>query len=419
MKRIGIALIGLVLIAGACADNDTDVTSTTGSTTNASDVPTSSPSATTEAPTTTEAASSTAPPATEATTTTVTTVPLEELRLTLDVVAEGFEQPVFVTAMSNDPRLFVVDQPGRIWVIDGGDPEVFLDIRDQVRFEGEAGMLGLAFHPDHATNGLFYVNYVDTDTVTRVSEFSVTGAGVADPASERVVLLVPQPATNHNGGMVGFGPDGMLWIGMGDGGGADDQFGHGQRGDSLLGSMLRIEVGPDAPVPYGIPDGNAFDADEVWAIGLRNPWRFAFDGDTLWIGDVGQGRIEEVDRVETSSSGLNFGWSRFEGTSCFSGGCDPTGLVAPVHEYGHDQGCSITGGYVYRGTAIPELDGHYFFTDWCTGFLRTIAPSGDVVDWTDDVGALAQVSSFGIDGQGELYVVSATGTVSRLDRATS
>lgn len=414
MKRAAFVLAGLVLVGAACTREDSGAATTTTSTA-------ASPEATAQAPATTPPSPVTAeaPATTQAPSTTITTVPLEELSLALEVVVEGLEQPVFATAIPGDPRLFVVGQPGVIWVIDGGPPEVFLDIRDQVRFGGEMGLLGMAFHPDHAANGLLYVNYVDTETNTRVSEFSVGESGIADRGSERVVLRVPQPATNHNGGMIGFGPDGVLWIGMGDGGGADDQYGNGQRGDTLLGSMLRIEVGPGEPDPYGIPDGNDFEAPEVWAIGLRNPWRWDFDGDVLWIGDVGQGRIEEVSRVESSVVGLNFGWSLFEGTSCFRGDCDAAGLVPPIHEYGHDQGCSITGGSVYRGADIPELDGQYFFSDWCTGFLRSITPGGEVIDWTDDVGTLAQVSSFGVDGRGEVYVVSATGTVWRLVRGAA
>jgi glucose/arabinose dehydrogenase len=414
VKRVACAVAGFALVVAACTGEDSEAATTT-TTTPPPETTAEAPAPTAALPTTT----SEAPATTEAASTTITTVPLGELSLALEVVAEGFEQPVFATAIPGDTRLFVVGQPGLIWVIDRGAPEVFLDIRDQVRFGGEMGLLGLAFHPDYAANGLFYVDYVDTETGTRISEFSVGDSGIADRGSERVVLRVPQPATNHNGGMIGFGPDGVLWIGMGDGGGADDQYGNGQRGDTLLASMLRIEVGPGAPDPYGIPDGNDFEAPEVWAIGLRNPWRWDFDGDVLWIGDVGQGNIEEINRVDTSVVGLNFGWSLFEGTSCFRGDCDAAGLVRPVHEYGHDQGCSITGGFVYRGADIPELDGHYFFSDWCTGFLRSITPGGDVIDWTDDVGIQAQVSSFGVDGRGELYLVSATGTVWRLVRGTA
>ena len=415
MRRATTVIALMAIVIAACAEGAVAPTTAPGGA-----APTVATTTTTAAadPTTTSTTAATDP----TTTTTVAAGALADVGLALETVASGFEQPVFLAAPPGDSRLFVLDQPGRLWVIGDGDPEVFLDLRDDVRFGGEQGLLGLAFHPDYADNGRFFVNYTDAGGDTVIAEYRASSdATRADAASRRVLLTVAQPDANHNGGMIAFGPDGSSGSAWATAAAAATATATVQRADTLLGSMLRIDV--DGGDPYAVPADNPYaaggGAPEVWATGLRNPWRFSFDGDLLYIGDVGQGRIEEVDRVETSSSGLNFGWSRFEGTSCFSGGCDPTGLVAPVHEYGHDQGCSITGGYVYRGTAIPELDGHYFFTDWCTGFLRTIAPSGDVVDWTDDVGALAQVSSFGIDGQGELYVVSATGTVSCLDRATS
>jgi glucose/arabinose dehydrogenase len=218
--------------------------------------------------------------------------------------------------------------------------------------------------------------------------------------------------------MIAFGPQGDLWIGMGDGGSSDDKFGNGQRDDTLLGAMLRIRVDP-AVVPYDVVEGLGFTAPEIWAIGLRNPWRFSFDGDQIWIGDVGQGNVEEIDSESTEDRELNFGWPIYEGTDCFAGPCD--GLDAsgreprvPIYEYSHDEGCSVTGGYVYRGTELPQLDGHYFFSDWCSGFIRSIAPDGSVHDWTEGTGAVDQVSSFGRDEAGEVYVVSAGGTVSRI-----
>ena len=340
-----------------------------------------------------------------------TTVPVGDTTLGLEAVAEGFERPVFFA--SSGGRGYVVDQPGRVWaLVDGGDPVVVLDIRDRVSFSGERGLLGLAFHPDHA--GVLYVNYTRSDGATVVSEFAVGGdPSVADPSSERVVLVVAQPAGNHNGGMIAFGPRGDLWIGMGDGGGSNDRFGNGQRGDTLLGAMLRIRVGPDVD-PYGVVEGLGFAASEVWAVGLRNPWRFSFDGDQIWIGDVGQGAVEEIDSASTEDRGLNFGWPIYEGSDCLEGPCDSGGLTFPVFEYRHDEGCSVTGGYVYRGAAIPQLDGHYFFSDWCSGFVRSIAPDGVVHDWTGGTGTVPQVSSFGRDDAGEVYVVSAAGTIYRI-----
>ncbi|MFB3098472.1 MAG: sorbosone dehydrogenase family protein, partial [Acidimicrobiia bacterium] len=216
-------------------------------------------------------------------------------------MASGFTQPVL--AIASGGRLFVVDQPGQIWVIDEGDPEVFLDIRDRVLFRGERGLLSLAFHPEH--DDLLYVNYTGDSGSTIVAEYRFAVDG-ADPTSARTVLRVDQPASNHNGGLLAFGPEGKLWIGMGDGGGSDDRFGQAQRGDTLLGAMLRIEVGPEV-TPYGVAGDYGFAAVEVWAIGLRNPWRYAFDGRDLWIADVGQNAVEEINRVSVDDRGLNFG----------------------------------------------------------------------------------------------------------------
>jgi glucose/arabinose dehydrogenase len=345
-----------------------------------------------------------------------TTLPLDDTVLRLDPVAEGFEQPVFYATAGGDG--FVVDQPGVIWIVmDGNDPAVFLDIQKRVKFKGEQGLLGLAFHPDHPDR--LYVNYTGKNNATIVSEFTIDDdTRTADPVSERVILEIRQPAKNHNGGMIAFGPAGDLWIGMGDGGGANDQHGNGQNEDTLLGSMLRIMVGPEIET-YESSPYNMFAVPEIWAIGVRNPWRFSFDGENLWIADVGQGDVEEINRESMEDIGLNFGWPMYEGTDCFAGPCDgvdASGRVfsAPVHEYRHDEGCSVTGGYVYRGSAIPQLDGHYFFSDWCTGFIRSIAPDGSIHDWTDGTGNVAAVSSFGRDDEGEIYVVSGTGTVYRI-----
>ena len=338
---------------------------------------------------------------------------LDDTTLGLQVVADGFERPVFFT--THGEHGFVVDQPGRIWGFGRtGDPEVVLDIRDRVASGGERGLLGLAFHPEYGD--LFYVNYTRSgDGATVVSEFAISGdPPIADLDSERVILVVSQPAPNHNGGMLAFGPRGDLWIGMGDGGSANDGFGNAQRGDTLLGSLLRIHVGPGLD-PYGVVEPHRYAAPEIWAIGLRNPWRFSFDEDLIWIADVGQDAVEEVDRESTDDLGLNLGWPIYEGSECNTGPCGTnSGFAVPAYQYRHNEGCSITGGYVYRGSAIPQLDGHYFFSDWCSGFIRSIGQDGVVHDWTDGTGPVDQVSSFGRDNAGEVYVVSATGTVYRI-----
>lgn len=356
-----------------------------------------------------------------------TTVPIEELTLRLDLVARGFAQPVLALSPPGDERLFVVDQPGRIWVLDGEETYEFLDIRSSVRFNGEQGLLGLAFHPDYGSNGLFYVYFTNNRGTSVVAEFAADpdDRNRARPGSRREVMLVSQPAANHNGGMIGFGPDGLLWIGLGDGGGGNDRYRNGQRSDRRLASLLRIEVGPGAPEPFGDPVDGPFVADgglpEVWSIGLRNPWRWAFDGDLLYIADVGQNRVEEIDVVPAAAGGLNFGWPIMEGGRCFqSSGCDQSGLVQPVYTYRHSDGCSITGGFVYRGSDIPELDGHYLFGDYCSGWVDSIVVvDGAVVShhrWFD-AGTVTGLTSFGIDSKGELYVTTTGGRVYRITRA--
>ena len=357
----------------------------------------------------------------------VATQPIAELTLALEEVASGFTQPVLAIAPQADDRLFVVDQPGRIWVLEGGDVSVFLDLRDVVRFRREQGLLGLAFHPDHAENGLFYVHFTADSGETVISEFGVDASdpNLALPGSRRDVLLVAQPAANHNGGMIAFGPDGLLWVGLGDGGGSNDRYRNGQRADRRLASMLRIEVGPDATEPYDDPPDGPFFGDgslpEVWAIGLRNPWRWAFDGDDLYIADVGQSAIEEINVVSTAQGGLNFGWPFFEGNNCVrTSGCDTDGLQDPVLTYDHSEGCSVTGGFVYRGELIPELDGHYFFGDFCSGWVESIVvgDSGQVderYEWFPP-GAVGGLTSFGIDARGELYVMTTAGALYRIVR---
>lgn len=348
--------------------------------------------------------------------------PPGSLRMTL--VASGLSGPVLLTAPPGDERAFIVEQPGRILILaDGqvaGTP--FLDIADRVLDGGERGLLGLAFHPDFAANGRFYVHYTRAGGASRIARFEVgTDPDLADPASEAVVLEVEQPFSNHNGGMLEFGPDGLLYIALGDGGGGGDPQGNGQDTSTLLGSLLRIDV--DAAEPYAIPAGNPFppggpDRPEIWAWGLRNPWRFSIDpvAGRLWIGDVGQDRVEEIDRQPLAAAGINYGWNIMEGHSCFgAAACDRTGLALPLLEYDHAQGCSVIGGYVYRGPS-PELEGLYFYSDYCAGFVRSVpehATAPTPVEWgTPELG---QVLSFGRDAGGALYVLTAAGAAWRIE----
>lgn len=395
---------------------------TEGTTSTAPILTTTTPST---APTTTESTTSRPDASTSTTTvptTTTTTVAIEDLELVLTPVADGFDGPVLLVADPDGGADLVVEQTGRIVRRDAGRTPV-LDIRSDVVAGGEQGLLGLAYHPDFAENRLAYVNYTGRGGQTVIEQFRVAGSGTFDPASRTVILEIAQPAGNHNGGMIAFGPEGYLWIGMGDGGGSDDRFGNGQRPDTLLGAMLRIAVGIDDVATYAIPPDNPYvndddGANEVWAIGLRNPWRFSFDGDVVWIGDVGQGTIEEVSRAPAGASGLNYGWPIMEGSTCFqSATCDESMLEIPVTEYDHGDGCSVTGGYVYRGDLIPELTGEYFYSDYCSGFLRSYSDARGDTDWTPMVGTTPNVSSFGVGGDGELYVISRSGAIYRLERA--
>ncbi|HSH76612.1 MAG TPA: PQQ-dependent sugar dehydrogenase [Longimicrobiales bacterium] len=352
--------------------------------------------------------------------------------LALEVVAQGLASPLYLTAPRGDDRLFVVERGGRIRIIEGGTVlgTPFLDVGGQIVDGGEQGLLGLAFHPQYAANGHFYVNYTDRSGDTRVVRYNVSAdPNVADATSALPILTVGQPFGNHNGGMIEFGPDGMLYVGMGDGGSGGDPQDHGQRPETLLGSMLRLDV--DGGAPYAIPADNPFvghptTREETWAYGLRNPWRFSFDRGTgdLYIGDVGQNAVEEVSfQPSGSPGGENYGWRITEGTACYDppSGCSSAGLTPPIHEYGHDEGCSITGGYVYRGSALPDLVGRYFFADFCSTWIRSFVvvngTAQGVQDHSPDVGPVASISSFGEDGNGELYVVSLGGTVYRVAAA--
>lgn len=345
-------------------------------------------------------------------------------------VVRGLASPVYLTSPSGDPRLFVVEQPGRIRIVENGQlvATPFLDIAIRVRSGGEQGLLSVAFHPQYRTNGFLYVNFTNLAGNTRIERFTVSAnPAVANASSSKLILEIAQPAPNHNGGLNLFGPDGMLYIGMGDGGGAGDPFGNGQNKNTLLGAMLRIDV--DSGDPYAIPSGNPFVGQvnakpEIWAIGLRNPWRFAFDRQQglLYVADVGQGRLEEVDVVPATRAGVNYGWNVMEGSACYNAStCNQQGLELPALEYDHSGGaCSVTGGFVYRGAALPEIAGHYFYSDYCAGWVRSFRYSNGLVSdrrsW--DMGDVGSVTSFGEDTAGELYIVSANGRIYRIVRAT-
>jgi glucose/arabinose dehydrogenase len=352
---------------------------------------------------------------------------LDALNLGVEPVAEGFNAPTGIaSAGDGSGRLFIVEKAGTIRVFDGGSvlPEPFLDIHDRVNAgASEQGLLGLAFHPNYTENGYFFVNYTDGTGGTVISRFSVTDdPNRADPASEEVVLTQAQPARNHNGGNLVFGPDGYLYIGLGDGGASGDRFGNGQNLGTLLGAMLRIDVNE---LPYSIPPDNPFvddpnALDEIWAYGLRNPWRYSFDRATgdLYIADVGQNVYEEVDfQPADSAGGENYGWPIMEGLHCYPEGanCDPAGLVQPVAEYDHTEGCSVTGGYVYRGERFPAMQGVYFFGDYCSGLIWGLAPTADGWNVRQLASTNASISSFGQAEDGEVYFVDlARGTLSHL-----
>jgi glucose/arabinose dehydrogenase len=327
-------------------------------------------------------------------------------------------------------RIFVAGQDGRIWVISGGRRAAtpMLDVSARIWAGGERGLLGLAFHPRFPADPRFFVNYTDREGNTVIATFRLGSGEPArvDAGAEEVILRVAQPYPNHNGGGLAFGPDGYLYIGLGDGGSGGDPHDNGQRLDTLLGKMLRIDIdGSEGGRAYRIPPDNPFVGragarGEIWHYGLRNPFRFSFDRATgdLWIGDVGQNAREEVDVARAGASGLNFGWGRSEGSSCFpsTAACSFTGFTLPVTEYRHDQGCSIVGGYVYRGAAFPALTGWYSFSDYCSGRLFAVGAAGDQPRAPTVAGSSPTgVSSFGEDEEGELYLANVSaGSVSRL-----
>ncbi len=315
---------------------------------------------------------------------TVTYGTSQPFALTLQEVASGLAFPVFLTAPANDARLFIVERAGRIRIMQGGTllPTPFLDISALTTTDGERGLLSMAFDPAYAANGRFYVYYTDKAGNIAIARYQVSAsnANIADPAAT-VLLTIPHPNfSNHNGGLLAFGPDGMLYLGTGDGGGTGDPAGNAQNLGSLLGKLLRIDVRSQ---PYAIPSDNPFANQagrrgEIWASGLRNPWRFAFDrtDGTLYIADVGEAQREEIDVVASSSGGQDYGWNRIEGSACFGAPtCSTQGTTLPQLEYSHDAngGCAVVGGYVYRGNAMPALRGRYLYSDLCRGWLRSFA----------------------------------------------
>ncbi|QOY95077.1 PQQ-dependent sugar dehydrogenase [Massilia sp. UMI-21] len=355
--------------------------------------------------------------------------------IALREVVANLDNPTYLTAPPGDPRLFVLERAGRIRIVQNGATLAipFLDIGGRVFTGGEGGLLSMAFDPQFTRNGYFYLYYTDLQQNIVIERFTAgANPDLADPTSSLVILRIPHPGfSNHFGGQLAFGPDGKLYLGTGDGGGAGDPNRNARNLDSLLGKLLRIDVGnASATQAYAIPVGNPYAGQagrraEIWAAGLRNPWRFAFDGSQLYLSDVGQDLREEINIVAAGAAGLDYGWNTMEGTLCYdAAACDRTGLTLPAFEYEHGgndaNGCSITGGYVYRGSAIPELAGRYFYSDYCRGFLKSfLAVPGGVAEQRDwNTGDIGNVVSFGQDGQGELYLMTARGIVYKIGRST-
>jgi glucose/arabinose dehydrogenase len=386
--RVRKLVLPFVLVALAGCDGGSETTtlppgadSTVASTTSTTSVPsTDAPDSTTNLPPAT-----TGPSGPE-----TTQPPLQGLEYT--TIAEA-SFPIIVTARSGDPFALAATRGGVVRVLDEeGLGDVVVDISARTTVDGERGLLGLARHPED--DGRLFLHYTDRSGDTVVSEMPMTAAR-ADPDSEQILLTVSQPARNHNGGMIQFGPDGALYLGLGDGGGAGDRYDNGQNTDTLLGGLVRIDV----------DTGEA----TLWQYGLRNPWRFWIDGDRIWIADVGQGAFEEIDLADVTRSGVNYGWPLMEGAACYAiVPCEREDLTLPLVEIARGDGgsCAVTGGVVYRGSAIPELDGRFLFSDYCGGYLRSVGPDGTVEDHTDAVGTAGQVVSFGVDGDGEVYVLT-------------
>ena len=357
------------------------------------------------------------------------TQPARAQRLGLELIADGLTKPVFLISPAGDQeRVFIVEQPGRVRILQDGVllAEPFLDVSALVGGAGgERGLFCIAFHPEYATSGRFFVSYIDLAGDLQVAEYRAVppSANVAEATQVQVILSEFQPFPDHNGGCIQFGPDGMLYVGVGDGGGGHDPNNRAQDGDFRLGKLLRLDV--DLPAPF-VPADNPFvgepsTRDEIWALGVRQPWRFSFDRGTgdLYLGDVGLADREEIDYQPASSSGgENYGWRCMEGTQCTGLGgcaCSSPALTPPVHEYSHSTGCAVIGGYVYRGSRLPGLQGAYFFGDYCSSRIFTLRVVGgvaqDLVEHTQELSEVALISSFGEDASGELYVLDHVGRV--------
>ena len=390
---------------------------------------TATPPAATASPSPASAAPTSAAPTASATPSGTPVITDDPPALAIEPVVSGLSSPISIAPVP-DGRLLVNERGGRVVVVDPGtgELETALDIGDRVLGQREQGLLGLALHPDWPEDSTVIVHYTDRQERTTLSRFETASVEplVIDPASEAVLLRLDQPFPNHNGGQVAFGPDGFLYVGLGDGGSGGDPMGNGQDPGTLLGTILRIDVdGADDPRPYAVPADNPFvdggGAPEVVLYGLRNPWRFSFDRATgdLWIADVGQNAYEEVNRVDPAAdAGGNLGWNVLEASHCYAdAGCSSEGFIGPVSEYGRDQGCSVTGGHVYRGKAIDGLAGWYLFGDHCTGTVFGIR--SDVDELTAPRPLLetdAAITSFGEDAAGELYLADLGGTVYRISR---
>jgi glucose/arabinose dehydrogenase len=447
--RTSILSLGLVLVwwLVACAP----IQNSTPTLSPATDTPTSVLATHTPTPTSQPADHPPSPQATPAPTETFTPLPSTETPLPtatllpstpapiapltipairLELVADGLNQPTYLTHAGDESgRLFVVERSGKVRIIQDGELQLdsFMDIDHLVGSRAsEQGLLSLAFHPNFRDNRLLFVNYTNTEGDTVIARYQATAdrRGV-DLATANILLTIPQPFANHNGGQLQFGPDGYLYIGTGDGGSANDPLGNGQNLNVLLGKMLRLDV--DSGDSYTIPADNPFvnnpDArPEIWAFGLRNPWRFSFDrltGD-MYIADVGQNAFEEIDYEPAGSGGgFNYGWSIMEGFHCLSrSDCDQTGLILPIAEYSHQQGCSVTGGYVYRGNQFPALDSVYLYADFCSGKIWGLRLGGEPVELSEMPSGVLDtdlpISSFGEDETGEVYLVSFQGEVYRV-----
>jgi glucose/arabinose dehydrogenase len=370
------------------------------------------PVPTVSAATTTTAAETTVPPTTVAPDPAAANIALEEW-------ATGLDSPVAFAPRPGSDLVYVAEQYSGVRVVqaNGTLGELALDLAATVSTGNEQGVLGLAFSPDGSK---LYVDTTGTDNHTRVTEYTMDGDAI-DASSAREVLFVEQPFPNHNGGDLKFGPDGMLYVSLGDGGAGGDPLGSGQDINSLLGKILRIDPNESGSAPYAVPGDNPFvdddGADEVWAYGLRNPWRFSFDRVTgdLWIGDVGQNAYEEISFGPAGVGGRNYGWNSREGLHDYEGGEIPPGAIDPVIELSHGDGnCSITGGFVYRGDSIPELVGSYVFGDFCKGDLIALDADDAPIELGQNV---SQLSSFGEDNTGELYAVSREGTIYKITKA--